>query len=92
MKKIIQRTKRFEKSFAKLSKKVQEKYIEKLEVFIDNENASALKNHKLKGKMKQYYAFSVTGDIIAIYRKEIYDNKMILVFTFIEIGGHSEVY
>jgi addiction module RelE/StbE family toxin len=92
VKKIIQRTKRFEKSFVKLSKKAQAKFIERLEIFIENENSSLLKTHQLKGEMKEYYAFSVTGDIRAIYKKEVRDNKTILIFTFIDIGGHSKVY
>jgi len=51
-----------------------------------------LKTHQLKGAMKSYFAFSVTGDVRAIYRKEILNNKTIFVFTFVDIGGHSKVY
>ena len=92
MKKVIQRTKRFEKAFSKLSKKVREQFVYRLEIFINDEKASVLKRHPLKGNMKEYYAFSVTGDIRAIYRKEMLKNKTVLIFTFIYIGGHSEVY
>lgn len=92
MKKIIQRAKRFEKAFSKLPKKVQQKFIERLEVFVFDQNVEALKIHSLKGNMKDCFAFSVTGDVRAIYRKRIIDNGEVFVFTFIDIGGHSAVY
>lgn len=92
MKKIIRRTRKFEKSFLKLQKNIREKFIIRLGIFIDDEYAAVLKTHQLKGGMKSYYAFSVTGDIRAIYKKEILNNKTVFVFTFVDIGGHSKVY
>ena len=47
MKKIIQRTKGFEKTFKKIPSKIQQKFIEKLEVFLDDENNINLKTHRL---------------------------------------------
>jgi mRNA-degrading endonuclease YafQ of YafQ-DinJ toxin-antitoxin module len=92
MKKIIQRTRRFEKSFAKLSSKVQRKFIEKLEIFLENEHHSSLKTHRLKGKKKEKYAFSITDDIRAIYNKNKQNDKIIIIFTFVDIGTHNQVY
>ncbi len=92
MKKIIQRTRRFEKSFGKLNVKTQKLFIKKLGIFIDDEHSSSLRTHKLKGKRKNEYAFSVTDDIRAIYEKRVRKGKEILVFTFVDIGGHSKVY
>jgi mRNA-degrading endonuclease YafQ of YafQ-DinJ toxin-antitoxin module len=92
MKKIIQRTRRFEKSFCKLNVKTQKLFIKKLGIFIDDEYATSLKVHKLKGKRKNKYAFSVTDDIRAIYEKHSLNNKQILIFKFIDIGGHNRVY
>ena len=92
MKKIIQRTRRFEKSFLKLPKKIREKFIIRLKIFIEDEHAVVLRTHRLEGTMKTYYAFSVTGDVRAIYRKEVLENKTVFVFTFVDIGRHSEVY
>ncbi|MFH1284670.1 MAG: type II toxin-antitoxin system mRNA interferase toxin, RelE/StbE family [Candidatus Peregrinibacteria bacterium] len=79
MKKIIERTRRFEKSFGRLNVKTQKLFIKKLGIFIDNEYSPSLKIHRLKGKRKNEYAFSVNG-------------KEILVFTFVDIGGHNKVY
>ena len=92
MKKIIQRTRRFEKSFGKLNVKTQKLFIKKLEIFIDDEYSPSLKTHALKGKRKDEYAFSVTGDIRAIYEKAIIKKEEIFVFKFVDIGGHGKVY
>lgn len=92
MKKIIQRTRRFEKSFGKLDVKAQKLFIKKLDIFIDDEHATSLKTHKLKGKRKSEYAFSVTHDLRAIYEKRLLKNKEVLIFKFIDIGGHNKVY
>ncbi|MDD3861364.1 MAG: hypothetical protein PHP74_00500 [Candidatus Gracilibacteria bacterium] len=92
MKKIIQRTGRFEKSFGKLNAKTQKLFIKKLGIFIDNEYSTSLKTHKLKGKRQNEYAFSITDDIRAIYEKYSQKGKEILIFKFVDIGGHNKVY
>lgn len=92
MKKIIQRTRRFEKFFGKLNVKTQKLFIKKLGIFVDDEYSPSLKIHKLKGKRKNEYAFSVTDDIRAIYEKRSQKKKEILIFKFVDIGGHSKVY
>jgi len=92
MKKIIQRTKRFEKSFSKLGAKVQKLFIKKLSIFIDNEYSPSLRTHKLKGELQNQYAFSVTDDIRAVYEKVLIKDREVIVFTFIDIGGHNKVY
>ena len=92
MKKIIKRTRRFEKSFGKLNIKTQKLFIKKLGIFIDDEYAASLGTNQLKGKRRNEYAFSVTNDIRAICEKRSRNGKEILVFTFVDIGGHSKVY
>jgi mRNA-degrading endonuclease YafQ of YafQ-DinJ toxin-antitoxin module len=92
MKKIIQRTRRFEKHFKKLVPKTQLLFIKRLKWFIEDEYHHSLDTHRLKGKRKYELAFSVTDDIRAIYVKEERGNKTIIVFTFIDIGSHNKVY
>ncbi|MBI2464157.1 hypothetical protein HYV57_04320 [Candidatus Peregrinibacteria bacterium] len=92
IKKIIQRTKRFEKAFAKLNSKIQKLFIRKLDFFIDDEYAPSLKTHRLKGKRQHEHSFWITDDIRAIYIKKILKKEKVFVFTFIDIGGHSRVY
>lgn len=92
MKKIIERTRRFEKSFGKLNIKTQKLFIKKLGLFIDNEYAPSLRTHELKGRRKNEYAFSVTGDIRAIYERQFRKGKEVIIFKFVDIGGHNKVY
>lgn len=92
MKKVVQRTKGFEKAFLKLQKKWRNKFIKQLELFLDDEFHPLLKTHELKGDRKGEWSFSVANNIRAIYRKEIVNEKTIIVFTFIDIGSHSKVY
>ncbi len=92
MKKIVQRTKGFEKAFLKLRAKWRAKFIKQLELFLNDEFHPLLKTHELKGKRKGDWAFSVADDIRAIYRKEIVNEKTVIIFTFIDIGSHSKVY
>ena len=90
MKKIVGRTRGFEKAFLRLNKKIQEKFIQKLELFLEDENSKTLKSHRLKGNRKNEFSFSVTGNFRAIYKKDICNE--VIVFTFINIGKHNQVY
>lgn len=92
MKKIIQRTRRFEKSFCKLNLNTKRLFIKKLDIFIDNEFDPSLRTHKLKGRRKNEYAFSVTYDIRAVYEKTVFKKEEIFIFKFVDIGGHNKVY
>lgn len=92
MKKIIERTRRFEKSFGKLNIKTQKLFIKKLGLFIDDEYTPSLRTHHLKGRRKNEFAFSVTDDIRAIYERRSEKGNEILTFTFVDIGGHNKVY
>ncbi len=92
MKKLIQRSKGFEKAFLKLQKKWRDKFVKQLELFLDDEFHPSLKTHELKGDRKNEWSFSVTHEIRAIYRKEITDGKTVVIFTFIDIGSHAKVY
>lgn len=92
MRKIVQRTKRFEKSFLKLQSKWRKKFIKQLELFLEDEFHPLLKTHGLKGDRRGQWSFSVAHDIRAIYRKEVTNGKTTIIFTFIDIGSHSKVY
>lgn len=92
MRKIVQRTRRFEKHFKKLAPKLQKKFISKLKLFLDDEFHPGLDTHKLKGKKKNELAFSLTDDIRAVYRKELIKSEELIIFTFIDVGTHNVVY
>lgn len=92
MKKVVQRTRRFEKRFKKLTPKLQRNFIRKIDLFLENEFHPSLDTHKLKGKKKGEMAFSLTNDVRAIYIKKVFNNKEVLIFTFIDVGTHNVVY
>jgi mRNA interferase YafQ len=85
--KIIE-TKRYFKAHKKLSKK-QKKQVEKtIEIFKENPFNSQLKNHPLKGTMKNLRAISAANNLRIIYREE--DDHIIVIM--IDVGTHSQVY
>ena len=85
----IRRSQKFIKAFKKLPKKIQIKTKERIELFLENRMARELHDHSLKNNMKGKKAFSVTGDYRIIYEEE---KDKEIVFIFIDIGTHSQVY
>lgn len=81
--------KTFKKHFKKRiapNKKLQQRFYQRLELLIDEPNNPLLRKHQLKGKKKNYWSFSVTGDIRVIYRIE---KKSLFLY---DIGTHAQVY
>lgn len=56
-------------------------------IFANNPKDTRLKNHKLSGKMKGQFAFSITGDIRIVY--EVIGKNTV---RFLAIGPHEKVY
>jgi len=80
----------FKRVFKKKIKKnevLEKKFWEKLEKFIKNPFDKELKTHKLSGKLKDLWSFSVEYDIRVIFFFAEED-KVVLV----DIGTHEEVY
>ncbi|MBU2524128.1 type II toxin-antitoxin system mRNA interferase toxin, RelE/StbE family [Patescibacteria group bacterium] len=80
-------TKTFRKKFNKMPVKIQQKFEERIDIFIKNPIADELRVHSLKGNLVGYRAFSVTGDYRVIF-KIIGPNKCRLI----DIGTHNQVY
>lgn len=79
--------KNFEKEYKKLNKKEQDKFKERISIFIKNPFDITLNNHLLKGKYKGYRSINITGDLRAIYKLLKKDN-----YIFVSINTHSELY
>jgi len=77
----------FKSRFNKLPKKIQEKFENRLEIFIKEPANPLLKIHTLKGNLLGLRAFSVTGDYRVLYRMV---NP--LTAKLIDIGTHNQVY
>lgn len=77
-------TPQFLRMFRKLEKDLKEEVVEKIELFAKDPTSSMLKAHKLKGKLKNRYSFSVNYQIRIVYtplsKKEV---------AFLAIGGHD---
>lgn len=73
--------------YAKLSIKVQCKFKERRNIFLQDKFGSVLNNHTLTGKWRGYRSINVTGNYRALY-KEVNND----VVRFVAIGTHSELY
>jgi mRNA-degrading endonuclease YafQ of YafQ-DinJ toxin-antitoxin module len=79
--------KRVFKKRIKGNKDLEEKFWRKLEQFTVDPYDPSLKTHKLSGKLKEYWSFSID-----------YDERILFYFTedekavFVDIGSHDEVY
>lgn len=66
---------------------LEQRYKDRVAIFVKDRKASVLKDHKLTGKLKGKRAFSIAGDIRVIYVEE---SKNMIVLT--DIGSHNQVY
>jgi len=80
-------TKRFEKKFDEMPRKIQEKFEGKMEIFTKNQSDPVLKSHPLKGNLIGLRAFSVIGDYRVFY--QIMGASEI---KLVNIGTHNQVY
>lgn len=83
---IIDFHKDFTKDFKKLPPKFKKKFQERLVLFEIDEFDPILNNHALKGKYQGYRSINLTGDIRAIFIRDV---ERVL---FIEIDKHSNLY
>ncbi len=86
----INRKKRFIKSFKKLDRKIQDKFIEVLISFTKNPFEEKLNNHSLKWEYQWLRSINVTWDYRAIF-KELSNWKYEFI-DFIDIWTHSQLY
>lgn len=76
---------RFKKSFQKLPTKIQKKACRLEKIFRKNCFDPQLKTHRLKGKYRNYFSFSITYSYRIVF--EFYEDGVL----FIDIGTH-EIY
>jgi addiction module RelE/StbE family toxin len=66
--------------------KIKQAFRDALDLFAENPNHQALRNHPLTGKYAGFRSIDVTGDWRALYRIE---SERII---FVEIGTHPQLY
>ena len=79
--------KRIYKKKVKNNIELKKKFWDSIETFSKNPFNPKLKTHKLTGKLKGLWAFSITYDYRVIF-KFLNEDKVLLI----DIGGHDEVY
>jgi len=80
----------FERNFRKRFKskpQLQEKFWQRVTLFLENPFDSRLKTHKLTGRLKELWSFSVEYDIRVVFY--FMTNEKVV---FVDIGTHDEVY
>lgn len=80
-------SKKFKKQYSLLAPKLQQKFDDKLRLFVINPYDPQLKNHALAGKYIGYSSINITGDLRALYYQK---GEEIIIFGF--IGTHSQLY
>lgn len=78
---------KFKKSFSKVPQKIQTKFYIQIEIFLQNEFDSRLRNHALVGEYKGIHSIDITGDWRILYEKVNTSTVML-----IDIGTHSQLY
>jgi addiction module RelE/StbE family toxin len=85
----ISLSEKFEKHFPKRIKpnhSLVKRFSSRVAIFIHDPNNPILRNHRLTGSKKDFYAFSITGDIRVVYT--ISGDEA----WFMDIGTHNQVY
>ena len=77
---IIKFHKNFDKSYRKLTRKMQDKVDQTLAKFMNDPFDKSLKNHSLQGRLHGQRAFSVTGDVVSLIH-----SKQLLQISYITI-------
>ncbi|MDO8552471.1 MAG: type II toxin-antitoxin system mRNA interferase toxin, RelE/StbE family [bacterium] len=83
---IIHTHRSFEKKYLKLQAKLQDKFRERRDLFIDYQFHPLLDNHALHGEWQGYRSINVTGDFRAVFKQE---NNIV---TFVDIDTHHKLY
>ena len=84
---IVYYSKKFQKSYRKLSVKLREQFKERRDLFLKNPFDSILNNHLLHEPYAGCRSINVTGDYRAIF---YYETESVI--RFIIIGTHHELF
>jgi len=78
------RTPAFKRAFRNLPKSIKVETLKKEKIFREDAFDTKLKTHKLKGKFKNYYSFSITYSYRIVFRFITKDKVL-----FVDCGDHS---
>jgi addiction module RelE/StbE family toxin len=84
---LIRYLPKFKRQYKKLPQKLQERFDERLRLFVVDPTDVRLRVHPLKGSYAGYWSMNVSGDLRALFYREGDD-----VVIFALIGTHSQLY
>ena len=82
----IRYSQKFKKQFKKMPKFAQDKFEERLNLFLMEPNHPTLRNHKLSGKYHLHRSINITGDYRLIF------TRTETILDLESIGTHSQLY
>lgn len=81
----IKRSSRFKRAFKKLPSDIQDDFVDKIRIFVENPRDQKIKTHKLKGNLEECYAFCLKDDFRVLF-EFIGGNEI----NLIDIGKHDK--
>ena len=84
---ILVTSKKFDRQFKKLPKKIQFQFEKRAAIFLKDEFDPLLNNHKFSGQYNDYRSINITGDYRLVYFK-----MSLEIIQLVAIGTHSEIY
>lgn len=82
----IGRSRKFDKQYNKLPKKVQQQFNTRFKLYLENEVNHLLNVHNLSGEYRGHQSFNVNADVRAVLTRVPGKSY------FVAIGSHSELY
>jgi len=79
--------KNFQKKLDKLPPKIQDKFFDRVDLFIKDKFNPVLNNHSVEAAYPKWRSINVTGDYRALF-----EEKGESLAVFMTIGTHSELY
>lgn len=76
----------FEKRYIKLATKIQNRFRERRDLFLESPFHPLLDNHALHGEWLGYRSINISGDFRAVFKQEGE------VVTFVDIDTHHNLY
>ena len=80
----------FYRKYKRLDVRIQNKFDQKIEVFLKKPNEPSLNNHLLEREYAGHRSIDITNDYRAIYYEEVIGNEVVV--NFVIIGTHDELY
>ncbi len=84
---LIFRSQRFTRKYKKLPIYIQERFEQRLNLFMTNMHSPILRLHKLKGDYSQCISIDITSDTRLVLEKVSFG-----VYKMRDMGTHSELY